>query len=115
MRGTKRLGRDRYVPDAGLAIAPPLTRAAFKNRWQRQVGSALSPYGLRRTFANWCEKAGIAHTRLRLYMGHGTRDVSDIYLWHDVLPTIGADANTLRAWIEHERGRKPQLSLEVGT
>lgn len=109
VRGTKRLGRDRYVPDAAIAVTPPITRAAFKNRWQRQVGSALSPYDLRRTFANWCEKAGIQHTRIRLYLGHGPRDVSDIYLWHDVLPSIAQDASTLSSWIDVERKRGLQL------
>jgi len=103
IHGTKREGRDRTVPDVGQCQPPALSRQAFEDRLIEQTGAALTPYDLRRTYANWLEAAGIIRARRRMYLGHGAHDVSDLYEWHDVLQFLAADAKTLRRWLERER------------
>ncbi len=98
VHGQKRGGRDRKVPDVGLCKTPTLTRSAFCQRVKR-ANVAWTPYDLRRSFATWIEAAGIPRTRRKLYLGHGVRDVTDLYEWHEVAAFLRADAQTLRAWV----------------
>ena len=41
-------------------------------------------YDLRRTVAHWLEEAGIPRARRKLYMGHRSGDVTDLYERHQV-------------------------------
>jgi integrase len=50
-------------------------------------------HGLRRAFAHLCELAGIPVSRIKLYLGHGARSVTDLYTAHDVAPYLDLAAD----------------------
>lgn len=81
IEGTKRVGRVRDVPLALRPTVPRMHRRTFEDK-VRERTNELTPYDLRRTYANWLEAAGIPRTRRRLYLGHGTGDVTDLYEAH---------------------------------
>ncbi len=54
------------------------------------------PYDLRKTFVNWLEAAGVPRTRRIMYMGHGKRDVTDLYERHDVERFLAEDGERVR-------------------
>ena len=95
--GTKRDGRRREVPLARTPAKPTMHPRTFANKLGERTGKQVSPYDLRRTYANWLESAGIPRTRRRLYMGHGARDVTDLYEVHEVHAFLREDAAKLRA------------------
>ena len=110
--GTKRAGRDRDIPDIGIAVEPPITRAAFANRIaRRKIG--IGAYDLRRTFAVWMEAAGIPRTRRRIYMGHGTSDITSLYERHEVAGFLKEDAAKLDAYITANRAVQSKPTLKV--
>lgn len=97
--GTKRSGRVRDVP---LVMVPPIPtwehRRTFEDKFRERTRE-FTPYDLRRTYSNWMESAGIPRTRRRLYMGHGAKDVTDLYEQHEVAAYLVEDAKKLRAWL----------------
>jgi integrase len=97
--GTKRKGRVRDVPK----IHTPKPPTMHTQTWSRKVTSrtrhAVQPYDFRRTFANWMESAGIPRTRRKLYMGHGTADITDLYERHEVEAFLVDDAVKLDAYV----------------
>lgn len=95
IHGTKRPGRDRIVPRIAVPVRPELTYWGMRQALRR-AEVVQTVYDARRTFANLLEEAGISRTRRRLYMGHGTRDVLDLYEDHDVRKYIKADGELLR-------------------
>lgn len=97
IEGTKRKGRVRDVP---LVIHPAVPRI-HRRTWEdhmRERGS-VTPYDLRRTYANWLEAAGISRTRRKLYMGHAAGDVTGIYELHEVEAFLAEDAKKLRDFV----------------
>lgn len=102
VRGTKREGRDRSVP----RVREPARPACWEGRFRRLLAEAsngeVQPYDLRRTFAHWMELARIPRTRRRLYLGHGRRDVTDLYEYHEVQAFLVDDAATLRTWLAEQ-------------
>lgn len=98
IHGTKREARDRVVPLV-VPVAGPFTAYRALRLALAEVG--LQPYDLRRTFAHWCDEAGIRRTRIKLYMGHSlaAEDVTGGYLHHEVRPYLKADGERLRAYI----------------
>lgn len=98
--GTKQKGRVRDVPLVRAPSPPPLSRDRFQRVFrERMKATGLTPYDLRRTYAQWLESAGIPRTRRKLYMGHGVKDVTDIYERHEVTAFLVADAKTLGAYL----------------
>lgn len=98
IEGTKRKGRVRDVP---LILQPAVPRV-HRRTWEDHIRDkhvGVTPYDLRRTYANWMEAAGIPRTRRKLYMGHGTKDVTDLYERHEVDAFVVADAVRLRDFI----------------
>lgn len=77
IEGTKRAGRVRDVPLVTAPAVPRLHRRTFEHG-VRERSRDLTPYDLRRSYANWLEAAGIPRTRRRLYFGHGAGDVADL-------------------------------------
>ena len=61
-----------------------------------KIGAPITPYDLRRTYMKWLELAVIPRTRRRLYMGHGAKDVSDLYETYEVTEFLIADAKKIR-------------------
>lgn len=98
IEGTKRKGRVRDVP---LVIAPAVPRI-HRRTWEnhiRERAAGITPYDLRRTYANWLEAAGISRTRRKLYMGHAVGDVTGLYELHEVDAFLAADGQKLRDFI----------------
>jgi len=75
IEGTKRAGRVRDIPLVAAPAVPRMHRRTFEDG-VRARSRDLTPYDLRRTYANWLEASGIPRTRRRLYLGHrrGRRD-----------------------------------------
>lgn len=96
--GTKRAGRDRDIPLCGTITAPKMTYKEFREALV-EAEAGITPYDLRRSYANWMEQAGIPRTRRRLYLGHGASDVTDLYEWHEVEKFLAEDAERLRKYV----------------
>jgi integrase len=97
VHGTKRAGRERFIPRFTTVIRPAVLYPAFRRALAKH--SALKPYDLRRTYANWLESAGIPRTRRKLYLGHGSTDVTSLYEWHEVEQFIAEDRAKLAAYV----------------
>lgn len=109
IHGTKRAGRERFVPLFQPIFPPTIKYAAFRRGLAKY--SDLKPYDLRRTYANWLEAAGIPRTRRKLYLGHGARDVTDLYEWQQVEEFLAEDAKRLEEYV-FGANRKRGLKLE---
>lgn len=111
--GTKREGRVRDVPLIFAPTVPRMHRRTFEDKLRERTGRAIVPYDLRRTYSNWMESAGIPRTRRRLYMGHGEKDVTDLYEQHEVAEYLAEDAEKLRRHLGITvESAAPQLRLE---
>jgi hypothetical protein len=110
IHGTKREGRERRVPLVMLAAAPAWKhRRSFENAF-RERAPHLEPYDLRRTYSHWMELARIPRTRRRMYMGHGAKDVTDLYEEHEVTAFLVEDATKLREFLKLD---PPKVTLRV--
>lgn len=123
VHGEKTEGRDRKVPKlypsklwpSEFLRLPSITNPKTFARAFRAAAKAAEltcvPLDLRRSFANWLEKADIDRTRRRMYMGHGARDVTDLYETQQLLEHLAADGKRLRAWIDQELrlAKRPQI------
>ena len=111
IEGTKRESRVRDVPLIFPPAVPRIHRRTFEDKLRERTSRAMTPYDLRRTFANWMEQAGIIRTRRKLYMGHSAGDTTGLYELHEVSAFLAADGATLRqfAGLEHT----PTLRLEA--
>ena len=114
IHGVKRESRDRTVPlvqrdvmklgdvrPEGMSAerASRLLNRALKTA----SGDTVRAYDLRRTFSNLLEAAQIPRTRRRLYMGHGAKDVTDLYEQHEVSAFLADDAAAIERYIESAR------------
>jgi integrase len=110
IEGTKRAGRVRDVPLVLTPARPSMHRRTFEDK-VRERAIDITPYDLRRTYANWLEAAGIPRTRRRLYRGHGAQDVGDLYEAHEVAAFLAEDAARLKKHIKFHgksHGRRPK-------
>lgn len=104
VHGTKREGRVRSIPLIQAPAVPPWKhRRTFENELRERT-RAFTPYDLRRTYARWMESAGIPRTRRRMYMGHGAKDVTDLYEEHDLAGYLVEDAQRMQAWLGKQLG-----------
>jgi hypothetical protein len=126
VHGTKREPRDRKIPKlfpTPLWPHPVLKRStitvkSFGRAFRAAAKEAkltCSPLDMRRSFANWLEAAGIERTRRRMYMGHGGRDVTDLYETQELLQHLAKDGEKLRTWIKQQLdlAQRPQLVKEL--
>jgi integrase len=119
--GTKQGGRKRDVPrlfptplwpHESLA-QPEITQSSFARALRiacAATGIECTPYDFRRTFANWLEAAEIPRARRKLYRGHQSGDIGDLYERHEVTAFLLADGAKVRAWIEAELRNSPDNS-----
>ncbi len=114
VRGTKREGRDRSVPRMRAPTRPVCWEGKFRELLSEASNGALQPYDLRRTYAHWMELARIPRTRRRLYLGHGKRDVTDLYEWHEVQTFLADDGATLRTWLAEQLAAKDSKVIPFG-
>ena len=82
---------------ATFAVEAECGYHAFRQHLAKYPGGRVRPYRTRHTFAHWCERARIPKTRIRLYLGHSARSVTDDYLWHEVQAFVRKDAGRFRA------------------
>lgn len=100
VHGTKTAGADRKIPHpSDMLVKPQCWYGKFRASLGRASGEQMTPYDLRRSYANWLEDAGIPRTRRRLYIGHGAKDTTDLYEWRELKAHLEADGKTLAAWI----------------
>lgn len=99
IHGTKRKGRLRTIPLIEPIARPVVHPKTFELAVARVSGGRRSPYDFRRTFAHLMEQAGIPRARRQLYLGHGARDVTDLYERHEVDAYLAADRESLRAYL----------------
>ena len=118
--GTKRKGRDRLVPlvlsdrfagaTGDRALTTEYRARKFAQALKGASGGTVQPYDLRRTYATWMEAAQIPRTRRRQYMGHSTKDVTDLYEAHEVELYLIEDAGKLEQFVR--TAEKETLKLE---
>lgn len=109
--GTKRGGRKRDVPIFLIPVVPAMHRRTFENKLRERT-RAIVVYDLRRTYANWLESAGIPRTRRRLYLGHGEKDVTDLYEVHEVQAYLTEDAAKMQAFLNATPAKIHAMRLE---
>lgn len=115
IHGTKRAGRDRFVPLVDPTITRPTTNyRAFQKALVKASGGAVKPYDMRRSFSTWMEECGISRTRRRIYMGHGKKDVLDLYETKDIRRFLAEDSNRLRKHVGI-KDRQPLTLVKGGT
>jgi integrase len=110
IHGTKRKGRERFVPKVGNPQRIERGYKSFRLELAKASGNRVTPYDLRRTYATWLEDAEIPRTRRKLYMGHGARDVTDLYERREVERFLSADSEKLSRFIGATEA--PLLRLE---
>lgn len=110
--GTKRSGRVRDVPLLERPRVPSMHRRTWEDKIRERT-SAITPYDLRRTYANLLEAAGIPRTRRKLYLGHGVTDVTDLYERHQVDAFLLEDAGKLKALFDASPTKLHTVALHV--
>lgn len=119
IHGVKRDARNRTVPLIGKqhmargVVTPTdvltervekLLNRALKNAgkpkdYKEVYDSGVRSYDMRRSYSNMLEAAGIPRTRRKLYMGHGVKDVTDLYERHEVSAFLAEDAKKLEEYM----------------
>ena len=112
IHGAKRSGRERDVMRWTRVVPPPLGFSTFRKKLSVVSGKRVRPTDFRRCFARWIEEAGIFEMNQRAYMGHGARNMSQLYKLGEVSGQIEADAAKLRAYA-NEPDLIPTLKVSV--
>jgi integrase len=99
IRGTKRVGRERYVPLIDYPVRPELTRWGFTTALRRR---GFSPYQARKTYGAWLDAAGIPKGRHDMYMGHGPVTMRDLYSMPEIDGFIKQDRAAMRAMLPQQ-------------
>lgn len=111
VHGTKTACSDRFVPLAFPILRPATKYWGFVQALRKATGGHVRVHDARKTYAHWLESAGIPRTRRRLYLGHGRRDITDLYEERDVRDFLSSDAQMLRGYV----GGEPETTLKVVT
>lgn len=99
--GQKRDARDRHIPNLNRCIEPAVSdRHVARALLDAAVGFQMKD--MRNTFATWMENAGVPRTRRRMYLGHGAKDVTDLYEQAEIAQFLREDGDRLRAWVAAE-------------
>lgn len=94
IHGVKRRSRERVVPRWAPVHAPRLTDRQMDYR----LPEGVLLYDFRRTFARWCEEAGIIESNRAAYMGHGAKTMTQLYTMGEVPGQLQADGDKLRRY-----------------
>ena len=106
--GTKRAARDLYVPVVETVERSPLTPEQFQRALKRS-GLGVQPYDARRTFAHWCDLAGVPEIRRELYLGHAVRaNLRTLYGAHESERFVEEDATRLKKVVGFVVGPAPR-------
>jgi hypothetical protein len=97
------LVKTRTVPLLWTPAAPQATYDSFS--WSlRSLPRKLAAHDARRTFTRWLAGAGIERIRREIYLGHGPRNVTDLYEWRTailqriVVGSLGTSARGRLDW-----------------
>ncbi len=106
----------RRVPLIREPVEAQCDYQAFADAIHTATDGQMTPYDLRRTYANWLEAAEIPRTRRILYLGHGALDITGRYEWHEVKAFLAEDAEKVKLWLDAEikkaeAAKKPKLEL----
>lgn len=77
--GTKTSASVRVVPRVGLLVKPSLKRRSFAKALSKASGKTVTPYDLRRSYAQLLDLARIPQFRQDYYMAHGPKDLNTLY------------------------------------
>lgn len=100
IHGTKSPAAARVCPRIGLIVKPSTGRLAFYRHLRAKSSNTVTPYDLRRTYAQWMDNAGIKQFRQDFYFGHGPKDLGALYKrMRECLPYIREDAAALEALV----------------
>lgn len=104
----------RRIPLIREPVIPDCDYQVFADAFRVASSGQMTPYDLRRTYANWLEAAGVPRTRRMIYMGHGAVDITGRYEWHDVKAFLAEDAEKVKGWLDGEikkaeAAKKPKL------
>ncbi len=97
--GTKTGAADRAIPLVQPITGSGIRLANLQYHLKRWPDAKVEPYTARRTFMGWMEEAGIPRARRKMYLGHGIKDVSDLYERVHHTAYLKEDAEKLRAFI----------------
>jgi integrase len=96
VHGTMSPAADRVVPRLGLLVKPGTKRLAFYRALRTASGETVTPYDLRRTYAQWLDLARVPRFRQAFYMGHGPKDITALYQrMREVTASLKEDAAAL--------------------
>ena len=112
--GTKNPNAERVVPYSWKFVSQSPPRIDTLNRTFERMKTKTRCRDFRRTFALWCEAAGIPNSRVEAYMGHAAQTVTQTY--QQSVPkqmTLDADRITLRKWFEAELAKAPRKREQV--
>lgn len=110
VHGTKSKAADRVVFLPYPVTAPLRCYDHFRRVLSDVSGARVIPHDLRYTFKRWGEDAGIPERRLKWYMGHAVKDVSDLYSrGRGFTEYLVTDAGRMRDFL----GERPAMGLEV--
>jgi integrase len=110
VHGQKNARRDRVVPSwAPLLKEPPYTEYQMRFRLKK-MGVGL--YDARRTFARWCEEAGIRDSHIEAYMGHSPKSMTRLYQRGELPGQLADDAAKLREFLKDSPDIYPDIELE---
>jgi hypothetical protein len=104
IHGQKRGGRDREVPlwAPEPLVQPVVWEGKLRDLLTEASAGAVQIYDLRRSFARWCEEAGVIDTNIDAYLGHGPKTMTGLYTWGQLPGQLARDAELLRAYRERE-------------
>ena len=81
----------------------PQSASGFAKALLKASGGSAKPYDARRTFSHWLEEARVTRTRIKLYMGHTAKDITDLYQRHELAAYLESDADLLREYLGEQR------------
>lgn len=115
VRGTKNPNAMRVVPLMSQFRDTKMPKIGTLNSMFERVGSDVRCRDFRRTYAIWCEQAGIPQSRVQSYMGHGDRTVTQTYQRNvPKVATLSEDRERLQSWLRAQLA-KPIKSSKKGT
>jgi len=111
--GQKSYYRNRMVP---LIMDEPDFVKPTRTQLTRHLKKAnRGPYDLRRTFTNWCLRAGLLRDRVRVYMGHSIgADILSVYTEQDILANwIAEDIRKMKSFLLSSKDLVDEDSQDV--
>ena len=107
--GTKNPNAARVVPLLWEFPSGSPPRIDTLNRMFERMKSPVRCRDFRRTFAIWCELAGIPNSRVQAYMGHSPETVTETY--QRTVPkqtTLDSDRTLLVNWYQNQLSKLPK-------